>query len=162
MTASTAVERDHPPLPWPVGELVRLYALNAGALVALIFAWWYAAGTVRGGHQIGAVAVGIGAVIVSGCANTLWLLVGRRSVAARRVALRSSLEDLAVTLQATGDAVDVRRDANTSTAAAYVTVDRGTRYHRANCELVVGKTTTAWSPADAGADWRTPCGVCNP
>jgi hypothetical protein len=158
MSPAVRAERATPALPWPVGDLVRLYVVNATVLVALVITWWVAAGTVRGGREVGALAVAIGGLIVSGGINALWLMVGRRSVSARRVALRSDLDDLiGAIVERAGAESEI-----TPLPVACVTLENGSRYHRPGCELVAGKRTIAWSSADADARWRVPCGVCRP
>jgi hypothetical protein len=157
-TSASAAPGQRASLPWPVAELVRLYALNAVAIVALIGAWWGASGTVRNSAQVLAIAVGVGAVIVSGSANAIWLLVGRRAVAARRVAVRSGLEDVVTALNTREPVVAE----TTSLKPAYVTLESATRYHRRTCDLVIGKRTIPWSPQQPDTGWRTPCGVCQP
>jgi hypothetical protein len=148
-----------PALPWPVTELLRVYAINAIALVALLVAWWVASGTVRNGHQVGSLAVGVAAVVVSGSANALWVLVGRRSVSSRRRQIADAVAVLVSELEREGGDPASRA---VPTTAAFVTLEGVRRYHRPSCDLVVGKPIVAWSAQDPKAPWREPCGVCRP
>jgi hypothetical protein len=150
--------RQYGTVPWPVSELVRLYAVNAIALVAVVASWFAAAGTVRSGSQVTAIAVGVAALVCSGGVNAMWLLVGRRAVAMRRAVVREQLERVTESLVARSAASSSRP---TPSTRSLVVVDRGTKYHRADCDLVAGKVTREWSSAN-GKDPRVPCGVCRP
>jgi hypothetical protein len=147
-------------VPWPVAELIRVYAVNAASTVALLAAWWASSGTVRNSTQVMALAVAVTALVVSGSGNAVWLMVGRRAVGMRRAALRSRLEELVGSLDAQAPLPYPEPVAAADDAGPLLTLRNGTRYHRPGCELVTGKATVAWS-ADSRSD-RKPCGVCLP
>jgi hypothetical protein len=158
MTPLTHPQADRPALPWPISELLRVYIVNAVALVALLVTWWVASGTVRNGWQVGALAAAVAAVVVSGCANAIWVLIGRRSVSSRRAELSRSIADVVSML---GQHQLGSREQSAPTAR-FVTLDGARRYHLADCDLVAGKPTIEWSLEDPKAARREPCGVCRP
>ena len=145
-------------VPWPLAELIRVYALNAAAMVALLAAWWAAAGTVRNTSQVTAVAVAVTAVVFSGSGNAVWLMVGRRAVGMRRTELRARLEALVQVLEDEGP---IAYPEPALPTRSLVTLPKATRYHRPECPLVAGKAAIEWSAAD-GDVRRNPCGVCLP
>jgi hypothetical protein len=145
-------------VPWPLAELIRVYALNAAAVVVLLAAWWAAAGTVRNASQVTAIAVAVTAVVASGTANAVWLMVGRRAVGMRRTALRARLEAV---VQALEDEAPAAYPERSVSPRSLVTLRKATRYHRSDCPLVSGKSTVVWSATDAASP-RVPCGVCLP
>jgi hypothetical protein len=158
MSAASRTSATPVSVPWPLAELIRVYALNAAAVVALLAAWWAAAGTVRNTSQVTAIAVAVTAVVVSGSGNAVWLMVGRRAVGIRRTEVRTRIEALVQALEDEGPAA---YSEPATTSRSLVTLPRATRYHRQDCPLVNGKPAIEWSAADGEAP-RVPCGVCLP
>jgi hypothetical protein len=159
MTAPARTAAAPVSVPWPLAELIRVYALNAAGLITVLAAWWGAAGTVRGTTQVIAIAVAVTAVVVSGSGNAVWVLVGRRAVGIRRTQLRERMEDLVAAL---GDITPSDVDEPASPPASLVTLRKATRYHRSGCDLVAGKPTIPWSADSNSGARRAPCGVCRP
>jgi hypothetical protein len=158
---TTPARTTAPPVsvPWPLAELIRVYALNSAALIAVLAAWWGASGTVRNSSQVMAIAVAVTAVVVSGSGNAIWVMVGRRAVGVRRTELRERLSNFVAALE---DRVPTDEADYATLPPALVTLANATRYHRSDCELVAGKPAIAWSPGGNGVDGRAPCGVCRP
>jgi hypothetical protein len=142
---------------WSLHDLIRLYTVNAVALVVVVTAWWAAAGTVRTTTQIACIAAGIAAVILAGGANCVWLLVGRRAVALRRRTVRAKSALVAELLTAQDDVAPA--DPLRATDLLYLPGSR--RYHRPGCELLAGKSGVKRAGA-ADRTSRLPCGVCAP
>jgi hypothetical protein len=136
-------------VPWAVGDAIGLYLGTLAGLVMIFVAWYNASGS---GHLATLVAwtnLGVGGIIVSGTANALWLLSGRRAVGERR---RWLVEEPAP-----------MPDEIPQTKGLRLLAGPGmTRFHLENCPLVVGKAATAASRQQHVADGRRPCGVCEP
>jgi hypothetical protein len=159
MSAASRTSATPVSVPWPLAELIRVYAVNAAALIALLAAWWAAAGTVRNTSQVTAVAVAVTAVVVGGSGNAVWLMVGRRAVGIRRAEVRARLEALVEVLQ---DELPAAYPEPTAAARSLVTLPNATRYHRPDCRLVTGKSAVVWSADDGRSTPRARCGVCLP
>lgn len=140
--------------PWHARHGFVLTAGSALGLAAVVVAWFGASGEATTSRQLIWVAIGAAGIAVSGAANAVWLLAGRRAVGVRRVA----------------GVVDPARSLSRERADRAGSVELGlvvaggsmTHYHRPDCVLVAGKpvqTGTAGELAEAG---RTPCGVCAP
>jgi hypothetical protein len=144
-----------------VNDLLRLYAVNGISVLVLLTAWWVAAGSVRTTTGVSCAAVGVAAVIASGTANCRWVLVGRRSVAARRNGVTASVEHLASGLERGGGAGVTTDGADRLTGL--VALPESTRYHRPDCQLVAGKLSVTTSSATAHERaGRRRCGMCQP
>jgi hypothetical protein len=127
--------------------------------VGLLVSWFAVGGTAIPSHLAAWLVVGIGAVVLMGSANAVWLLRGRRSIGERRAALLDALHVL-VPMDDLPGATRVPDDSGRPNTL--VSVQEGRLYHRATCPLVAGKTSveaTARQHLDAG---RAPCGVCAP
>lgn len=142
-------------LPWTVDDLMRTYLGNALGLVAVLTSWFGVSGTAVPARGVRWLVVGIAGVIAVGTVNGLWLLAGRRAVGARSALVQAQIEQLLPAL------TPLTVAASTSVAAelAVVAVPGGTRYHRSDCQLVVGKAILAGAEVPAA---RIPCGVCAP
>lgn len=134
-------------VPWAVGDAVGLYLATLAGLVMIFVAWYNASGSDRLSTMVAWTNLGVGGIIVSGTANALWLLSGRRAVGERRRWL----------LEVTDE------DQPMETRSERLVAGPGmTRFHLESCPLVVGKSATAASRKEHAAAGRRPCGVCEP
>lgn len=151
-------------MPWTVEDLMRTYLGNAIGLVAVLTSWYGVSGTAVPARSVRWLVVGIAGVIALGTVNGLWLLAGRRAVGERSALVHAGIEELLPALSRTpamSPAVAPVTSVATDMApeGALVTVAGGTRYHRSDCQLVVGKDLVRGAEVLAA---RTPCGVCAP
>ena len=136
-------------VPWVIGDAIGVYLATLAGIVMIFIAWYMASGSDRLSTMVGWTNLGVGGIIVSGTANALWLLSGRRAVGERRRWL----------LEEPGEQVDQPQE---SRALGLVAGPGMTRFHLENCLLVAGKATTAASRQTHIAEGRRPCGVCEP
>jgi hypothetical protein len=117
----------------------------------MIFAAWYnASGSDRLSTVVAWVNLGVGGIIVSGTANALWLLAGRRAVGERRRWLLP-------------EPSEITTDAKPAADVEQLVCGAGmTRFHRESCLLVEGKPVAPASRQQHLAEGRRPCGVCEP
>ena len=139
--------------PWTPGNVYAVVLGNVVALALALVAWLGASGKLLVSEQTRWAALGLGATIVAGAVNTVWLLAGRRALALRRTAA------LDVALPAAVAAIprSIRAHGELPVAGAGMTA-----FHRPDCWLASGRTVEA-APADghrrAG---RRACEVCGP
>ena len=151
----TVREADRP-LPWRITHLMLVYVLNGLGAIALASAWYGASGTAKSGAQIRWVILGSAALIVMGTANTLWLLVGRSAVTARKRLILRPVE----LLRSQGESAE--RPVVEVVDDRVFSAPGMERYHRPACQLAVGKDAQALSVSEATRAGLKPCGVCEP
>ncbi len=147
-------ERRGRPYPWQVAHLLVWYVGAAAGLVVILVAWWGASGTTRLPTLITWVDVAVVGVVVSGMANLVWLLEGRRAVGERRYAVLGDPDLTAGAAQ--------RTVADLGGELSLVAAEAMTRYHRAACPAVAGRHVAAASRDDHESVGRSPCGICRP
>jgi hypothetical protein len=140
-------------VPWRIGDLLALWVPLVAGGVMLIMAWWGSSSTAKLSDQVFWLDVGVAGVIVAGVGIVLWLITGRRAIGERRKRLMPDV--LVISTVASGGDV-------TSFSDELVTAARMTRYHRADCPLVTGKTIRKATGSSARSAGLEPCGVCNP
>ena len=150
MSAASAV--DVAPSPWNAKQRLVLLVLLALGVVGLIAGYVGTSGTLRVSRQVAWLNVGGAALLVSGAGVVVFLTAGRREIGRRRLNLF-------------GDVVDDGPSAGalvpgTTSAVELVAADTMTRYHRADCSFVEGKTVVAATAAGHEQAGRRPCGVC--
>lgn len=136
-------------LPWTLGAVLSSVGFLVVGVALLAAAWVGASQQADPREQVLWLNLAVLAVSVHGAGCALWLLVGRRSVAARsarvyRVLAEALVEQASAAVR--GSAADDR--------AGLVCVVGLRRAHLPTCPLVVGR---ALEPAPVD---RTPCGVC--
>jgi hypothetical protein len=77
------------PLPWSRRHRLLLVAFNLMGALLIGVAWFWAAG--RAEAQTASLNLAVGAMVLAGGANGLWLMRGRRAIGRRR---RAWLADL--------------------------------------------------------------------
>ena len=144
--------------PWGRGPLLLFAVLAVLGLIGMVVGWVGISGTADLEKQARWLGVGIGSLILAGFGMVAWLLAGLVAVGSLR---RSVLRDLA--LRAT--AAEARPADETGGQAPVGTFGIATgmaRFHRPECDLLVGKDVR-WLDAEAlhfaGAN---PCGMCSP
>jgi hypothetical protein len=153
------------PIPWRLGDVYLVYAtvLAGGTLVVL--GWYGSAGTANLGGQLAWMSAAIGGTILAGTGASFWFVSGYRAVQSRRSGLaQHPVALLAAEARARQGSAGEGQVAEETAAqqSALVSAPQLTRYHRPDCALVAGRTTTAASRATHERAGRTPCGVCAP
>jgi len=136
--------------------MLVLYACTAVGLIGIAVAWWGASGTTDQLVQIPWVNLGVVGVIVLGLGNCSWLLAGRRAVGERR---RQLLEGLSAAPSVVPRAEPPARN---GTGPRPVWAPGMAHYHRADCQLALGKAAVAATVATHERRGRVPCGMCRP
>ena len=149
------------PEPWRLGDLLALYgAFGLGAL-ALLVAWWGASGTAVLSRDYAWLDLGIAGSVIIASGNGVWLLTGRRAVGERRLRALAAVQPLAVSSNGHVDPTNESRAA-TAADARPVASDLMARYHRPECQLVLGKEVTSATATAHERQGRRPCGICRP
>ena len=150
MTVAQAVHA--PASPWNAKQRLMLAVLLALGVVGLIAGYIGTSGTLRVSKQVAWVNLAGAALLVSGAGIVLFLTGARREIGRRRLSLFGDL----------GAVETVDRGADFS-AADLVTAPTMTKYHRADCSFVDGKTDLkVASSVDHQKVGKQPCGVCLP
>ena len=151
MTATQAVET--PASPWTAKQWLMLVILLAIGVAGLIAGYTGTSGTLRVSRQVVWINVAGAALLVSGAGVVLFLTAARREIGRRRLSLFGDFAAVRST-------VDVSTDVS---AADLVTAATMTKYHRADCSFVDGKTgLKVASSVDHQKVGKQPCGVCLP
>jgi hypothetical protein len=140
--------------PWDTGELVRLIAGVAVGAAVFTIAWVGASGHAELKDQTGWLAVGVTGFFLAVAGQGLWIVRGRRALAARAARVMGEVAALA---PASAGATRPARVVEQLVAA-----DGMRRYHRPECPIASGR---GWSPLPRPAHesaGRTPCGICQP
>lgn len=141
--------------PWHAGNQLSLAFLSLLGLGGIVLSWWMVAGTAETATQQSWLDLGVVALLLAATGDALHLLNGRR-----RVRRRQQLVALRLAALTDGDAA--AGELIVDSAAGVVTAPRMSRYHRADCLLVRGKTVSSGSVAENRHAGRRPCGVCTP
>ena len=141
--------------PWTTEDLFRLLIGDFGALALVVTSWLEASGEVTVRHELAWLRLGIVGIGIAGFTNARWLLAGRRVVGLGRTMILPSRTDpgLGSARRTTAAEPAAFGDAVVAVAGAAGV----SRYHRPDCPLVIGKTTTP-SPGLGFA----PCEACEP
>jgi hypothetical protein len=142
------------PVPWRPAHLAVLWVTVAVGATLLMLAWWGASATASGSSQVAWIDIGVCGLLVAGVGITSWVFAGRRAVGARRMRL---LPDALHATARAADAPSVDERGGRLVTAAHLT-----RYHRAGCPMVAGKSVRAATEARHRAAGLEPCGVCLP
>ena len=150
MTTTQAVET--PASPWTAKQWLMLAILLAIGVAGLIAGYTGTSGTLRVSRQVVWLNVAGAALLVSGAGVVLFLTAARREIGRRRLSLFGDFAAVST--------VDVSTDLS---AADLVTAATMTKYHRADCSFVDGKTDLkVASSVDHQKVGKQPCGVCLP
>jgi hypothetical protein len=152
MTVAQAVQT--PASPWNAKQRLMLAVLLALGVAGLIAGYIGTSGTLRVSKQVVWINLAGAALLVSGAGVVLFLTAARREIGRRRLSL---FGDLGIV-----DGAPVDRGMDIS-AADLVTAPTMTKYHRADCSFVDGKTgLKVASSVDHQKVGKQPCGVCLP
>ena len=144
--------------PWTPGEAYAAVLGNAVALVLALLAWIGVSGKLLVTEQTGWVTLGIGAVMVAGAVNTVWLMAGRRALGLRRAAaLDVALPAALAVAAAGGPALPADRADERPVAGAGMTA-----FHRPGCWLAAGRPVEAATVDTHHRAGRRACEVCGP
>lgn len=137
--------------PWSAKQRLLLLVLLALGVIGLIAGYAGTSGTLRVSRQVAWVNVAGAALLVSGAGVMIFLTVGRREIGRRRLSLFGNVmaQDAAAPVKPASGA-----------AADFVAAATMTKYHRADCAFVEGKTVTAATAEGHEQAGRRPCGVC--
>jgi hypothetical protein len=140
--------------PWTARQRLGLLFLLALGVVGLVAGYEGTSGTLRVGHQVPWINLAGAALLVSGAGVVAFLTAGRRAIGRRRLGLFGNLAEAGSAVAAAGSGL---------AAGDLVAAPAMTRYHRADCSFVAGKTGLAASSSAAHQQaGRKPCGVCLP
>ena len=139
--------------PWTPGNACAAILGNAVALALALVAWVGASGKLLVSEQTGWAALGVGAAIVAGAVNTVWLLAGRRALALRR---RAAL-DVALPAAIAAIPRSMRSDGDLPVAGTGMTA-----FHRPGCWLATGRPVEAATADGHQRAGRRACEVCAP
>ena len=141
-----------PASPWTARQRLMLAVLLVLGVVGLIAGYVGTSGTLRVSRQVVWVNLAGAALLVSGAGVVLFLTAARREIGRRRLSLFGDL----------GTVETVDRSSDIS-AADLVTAPTMTKYHRADCSFVDGKSALkVASSVDHQKVGKQPCGVCLP
>jgi hypothetical protein len=145
-------------VPWRVGDLTVMAGANLLGLIGLLVANFGGGGQADLGAELPWLRLGIGAVVVAGAGNALWLMAGVRAVAIRRRQLLERAPAIRTALRSVAD----QSNALPADAEALVAGPQMTRYHRTDCPAAAGRPV---APAPLDGHLRAglrPCGICRP
>jgi hypothetical protein len=144
--------------PWEVPDLLRRGQGVLLGLVLLCGAWYGTATSTDPQRQIGFSALAALAVVVTGAAESSWLLRGLRAVRGRRRLLAAALADLE---EGATTHTSARVELPSPDSVFRVSVPGGTRFHIVTCPVVRAKpTVVADRDAQLAAGLRT-CSLCD-
>lgn len=130
--------------------------LQALVVALLVIAWWQATSHPLARDHEPWLNLGIGAVLLSGALNGLFLMGARRAVAVRRAALYRTASLATPASPPPGAMSGPRRGPKFAAAPAM------SRYHRPTCALAAGKPLRLEERGDHETAGRRPCGICRP
>ena len=140
--------------PWRRGDVVRVVIAHVAGAAAVLAGWYGSSGRLLPGPQIGWLTFASVGAIVSGLANAGWLVIGRRTVAARQARVISSYSDAVARQRARPTS---RRCAPPPTHV--VAVPGRSLYHRPDCALVASRPRRE---VDRTGTTLAPCQWCQP
>ena len=142
---------------WLPGDALTLVWTTIGGFTTIVVSYLGVSSTDRYGTQQAWVALGVGAVVLTGIGNAIWLAAGARAVAQRRHRVLERLHALTVTMS---DEPVTTLELPAAVDDRLVATATMTRFHRAGCALARGKDVQAASAEEHQAAGRRPCGVC--
>lgn len=143
------VHRQDAPEPWVRRDGVVLSTVLLAAVVGLLVSWAGVAGSGDLNGQAGWLALGIAALLVGGFGMVFWLAQGTHEIALLR---RGALAEIDRRRSSPTPAVPARAD--------FGTVAGMRRYHRGDCQMLIGKDVH-FAAATAHAESRlTSCPIC--
>ena len=153
------IPRDRSFLPWTSDSVVRLLVLNVSALGLLIASWYFISGTTSLEEQVAWLKMGMLGLALSGAANGLWLMSGRRAIGLARVQVLGRPQERHAAEPDRHDTTEL--PAVTGLDTVY-TGPRMTRFHKCSCPLADGRELAATPRAEAAARGFQPCELCEP
>lgn len=153
-----AVQRQFIPhvRPWEADDLARILVFQVVAAAVVAVSWWIVSGTGDLQKQMLWLRIGVAGVLLSGIANGVWLMRGRRLVGLARRVVLEAFEPVV--------SRPVASATTTSPTAAreFVAVPGTSRFHVGTCTLVRGKETVRGERSWHSAEGRSACEACCP
>jgi len=141
--------------PWNTGHRLVLAVLLALGIAGLVAGYVGTSGTLRLSRQVVWLNVAGAGLLVSGAGVLLFLTAARREIGRRRLSLFGDVASAGQTLLLDGP--------GDRAAADLVSASTMTKYHRADCSFVAGKSgLSAGTAVDHEKTSKRPCGVCLP
>jgi hypothetical protein len=154
------IPQDRSFLPWTSDNVVRLLVLDLGALTLIIASWYLISGSTSLREQMAWLKLALIGLALSGVANGLWLMSGRRAIGLARVQVLGRLQSAVgaerVDQEQMIDSQAVPRDDTVFVGA------RMSRFHRRGCPLAHGRELTGASRAELVDRGYQPCELCEP
>lgn len=136
--------------------------LQALVVALLVIAWWQASSHPLARDHEPWLNLGIGAVLLSGALNGLFLMGARRAVAVRRAALYRTASLATPASPATPASRAPGAMSGPRPAPKFAATPAMTRYHRPTCALAAGKPLRLEARREHETAGRRPCGICRP
>jgi hypothetical protein len=140
--------------PWSRGDFVRLVGLVVLGGLACALAWNGTSTRIRLADQTAWIGLGVAGFFVAAVAQFVWVVQGRRAVAAHGARTQASVAALV------RDRIDAPMPPVSPTEL--VAAAGMLHFHRSACPIAAGR---GWSADPRGvheAAGRTPCGICKP
>ena len=140
--------------PWSRGDFVRLAGLVVLGAVVCALAWNGTSTRLRLEDQTAWIGLGVSGFLVAAVAQVVWLVQGRRAVAAHGARTRASVAALIEGRIATPSLP--------GSAGGLVATEGMQHFHRPECPIAAGRPWTGEPRRTHEAAGRTPCGICTP
>lgn len=142
--------------PWSADDVMRLIVGDLAGL-SLICVACYETVSARSGPvrtDLSWLSLGVAGLVVAGISNGIWLLRARQAVTTARVVLLPSNDFIVGS-----ELVMLASEAEEPRIVSAVGMSR---YHRLDCQLVVGKQVQPRTPIACEKLGQRPCEVCEP
>ncbi len=143
--------------PWNRRAGVVPAILLALGVIGMVVGWVGISDTADLEEQARWLGLGIGSLIVAGIGMVVWLLAGLVSVSTMR---RSVMHDLAIRYPA--DVPQTALTAEQPLVGQFGIATGMRRYHRPDCDVLIGKTVQWQDEEFFLSAGTTPCGMCLP
>ena len=141
-----------PGVPWSLAEARGAFLTATIGLVTLALSWWESSGLAKLKSETAWGDVGVLGLALIVFAAVVWVAAGRRAVRARCGELAVQIDEATAHLLFEIEPIDE--------VDRMVTVLGASRYHRADCQLVTGKTVTSLGQGESPPDGLSPCEIC--
>ena len=158
-TRSVETEGRIPHSPWIPADVLWVAVFLLTGFVLSLVAWYQIADQASYDNQVGWADLAVGGLIIFTGAQFIWLYRGRRAVGE----MRRRLLKLQVASANTGSLPFVSKAVTEDSGPAIFVSSPGSNlFHRNECIMVRGRTTSDRTRAEHLSSGLEPCGVCRP